>query len=144
LYLPCSFLPISLIIKTTAYNKKEFSKASIAAFLGTVVDYLTFFGLTKLFGLWYIYAQIVGAFFGAITNFLLGRYWAFQAKEDNIKHQAIRYALVSTGSLILNTTGLYLLAEYTPLNPDISKVVIGIIVAVTYNYLMQKYFVFRK
>jgi len=108
------------------------------------VDYIAFIGLTQFLGVWYVYANIAGATFGAITNFLLGRYWAFESREDKIAHQAFRYALVSTGSLILNTTGLYLLTELTPLNPIPAKVLIGIIVAVTYNYLMQKYFVFRK
>ena len=97
-----------------------------------------------MIGVWYIYAQIIAAIFGAITNFLLGRYWAFQSQEDKITHQAFRYALVSTGSLILNTVGLYLLTEFTILEPIPAKVIIGILVAVTYNYLLQKYFVFRK
>ena len=95
-------------------------------------------------GVWYIYAQIIGAILGANTNFLLGRYWAFESKEDKIMHQAFRYALVSMGSLLLNTVGLYLLVENTSLNPTTAKVIIGVIVAVTYNYLLQKKFVFRK
>ncbi len=103
-----------------------------------------FFLLLHLVGVWYVYAQIIGAVFGAITNFLLGRYWAFHSKEDKISNQAFRYAIVSTGSLILNTVGLYVLTEYTPLAPEPSKVIVGILVAVTYNYLMQKKFVFRK
>ncbi len=108
------------------------------------MDYFIFIVLKDLLGVWYVYANIVGATFGAITNFLLGRYWAFESKADKITHQAFRYALVSTGSLILNTTGLYLLTEFTPLNAITAKVIIGILVAVTYNYLMQKYFVFKK
>jgi len=137
------FNQIIKIIKNTL-NTKEFSKASIAAFIGTVVDYLTFFLLLSLTGIWYVYAQIIGALFGAITNFLLGRYWAFQSKEDKISDQAFRYALVSSGSLFLNTAGLYLLTEFSPLDPEPAKVIVGILVAVTYNYLLQKKFVFRK
>ena len=109
-----------------------------------MIDYLTFLLLLHVAGVWYVYANMIGAAFGAITNFILGRYWAFQSKEDKIAHQAFRYALVSTGSLILNTVGLYLLTEYSPLAPEPAKVIVGIIVAVTYNYLMQKKFVFRK
>lgn len=105
---------------------------------------MAFIGLTHLLGVWYIYAQIIGATLGAITNFLLGRFWAFESKTDKISDQAFRYALVSAGSLLLNAIGLYLLTEFTPLNAITAKVIIGIIVAVTYNYLMQKYFVFRK
>ncbi len=81
---------------------------------------------------------------GAITNFLLGRYWAFDSSEDDIKYQAGRYGIVSAGSLCLNTAGLYLLTEFTSLESLPAKVIVGILVAVTYNYLMQKYFVFRK
>lgn len=125
-------------------NKKEFFRSQVAAFLGTAVDYFTFFGLTLLIGVWYVYANVIAATLGAITNFLLGRYWAFKAEEGSFGNQAFRYTLVSLGSLILNTSGLYLLTEYTPLGAEISKVLMGILVAVTYNYLMQKFFVFQK
>lgn len=81
---------------------------------------------------------------GAITNFLLGRYWAFDSSVDDIKYQAGRYAIVSIGSLLLNTIGIYILTEFTPLESLPAKILVGILVAVTYNYLMQKYFVFKK
>jgi putative flippase GtrA len=125
-------------------TKFEFLRAQIAAFLGTAVDYLTVIGLTELTGLWYVYSNVFGATLGAITNFLLGRYWAFVSVEDQISMQAFRYALVSGGSLLLNTAGLYLLTEFSPLNYIVSKVLVGIIIAISYNYLLQKYFVFKK
>jgi len=65
---------------------------------------------------------------GAITNFLLGRYWAFKSSDDDIKYQAGRYALVSAGSLLLNTAGIYLLTEFTPLESLPAKILVGILV----------------
>lgn len=131
-------------IKSSTYNKFEFARAQIAAMLGTSVDYIVVICLTELVGVWYIYSNIAGATLGAITNFLLGRYWAFQATDDNISNQAFRYSIVSLGSLLLNTAGLYFLTEFTPLNYVVSKMIVGLIIAVTYNYLMQKFFVYRK
>ena len=63
--------------------------------IGTVVDYAIFIGLKDIFQVWYIYANIWGASMGAITNFLLGRYWAFDSQKDKLSHQAFRYALVA-------------------------------------------------
>ena len=95
-------------------------------------------------GVWYVYANVLGASMGAITNFLLGRYWAFQAAEANLGFQAFRYAIVAIGSVILNTLGIYILMEYFSITYIPSKVVIAVIIAITYNYLLQKYFVFKK
>ncbi len=132
------------MIHQKTYNKKEFVRSQVAAFLGTAVDYLITLGLTEIAGLWYIYSNIVGATLGAVTNFLLGRYWAFMAEEGRITSQVIRYGMVSGGSLALNTLGLYLLTEFGSLNYILSKIIVGVSIAVTYNYLMQKFFVFRK
>ena len=125
-------------------NFFEFLRAQIAAFIGTLIDYSIFFLLKDLADIWYIYANIVGASMGAISNFLIGRYWAFKVPYGAVKEQASKYMLVSLGSLLLNTTGIYVLTEWTQLNATLSKVIIGIIVAISFNYVLQKHFVFKK
>ena len=125
-------------------HSKEFIKSQIAAFASTCLDYLTVIGLTEVLGLWYVYSNVVGASLGAITNFFLGRKWTFKAENDSLYKQAGRYALVSAGSLGLNTFGLYALTEWTNLHYVISKVIIEILVAVGFNYVLQKHFVFKK
>ena len=134
----------SKTVESKRYNKKEFFRSQIAAFLGTAVDYLLVLGLTELAGLWYVFSNVVGASCGAITNFLLGKYWAFESKDGKMMYEAFSYTMVSLGSLILNTAGLYFLTEYTPLNYIVSKVIVGVLIGVFYNYLLQKHFVFRK
>jgi len=123
---------------------KEFIKSQIAAFGSTCIDYFTVIGLTEVVGIWYVYSNVVGASLGAIANFFLGRKWTFKAEDDAISKQAIRYSLVSIGSLGLNTFGLYALTEWTNIHYVLSKIIIGIIVAVGFNYVLQKHFVFRK
>jgi len=122
----------------------EFVKSQVAAFGSTCLDYLTFIILTEELGIWYVYSNVVGATIGAISNFLLGRKWIFKSETTPVKQQAILYALVSAGSLCLNTVGIFALTEWLNLYPIASKVFIGIIVAVCFNYPLQKYFVFKK
>ena len=121
----------------------EFLRSQVAAFISTCIDYLTVITLTELAGLWYIYSNVVGAVLGAITNFTLGRHWTFKAQQGAIEGQAFKYALVSLGSVCLNTFGLYALKEWGNVNYIVAKVVVGIIIAVCFNYVLQKYFVFR-
>lgn len=120
-----------------------FLSAQVAALIGTVVDFLIVILLTELAEIWYVFSNAIGATCGAITNFLLGRYWVFSATEKKIYHQAFRYFLVALGSMLLNTLGVYLLTEYTSLHYIFSKVIIAIIVAVTFNFFLQKNFVFK-
>ena len=121
----------------------EFLRSQVAAFISTCIDYLTVITLTELAGLWYIYSNIVGAVLGAITNFTLGRHWTFKAQEGAVGSQAFKYALVSLGSVCLNTFGLYALKEWGNVNYILAKVVVGILVAVCFNYVLQKHFVFK-
>ncbi len=122
---------------------KEFLSAQVAAFIGTAVDFGVMIFLTELIGVWYVISNAIGAICGAITNFFLGRNWVFLSKERKISHQAFRYFLVATGSMILNTLGVYLLTEFTSLNYIFSKVIVAILIAFTFNFLLQKYFVFK-
>lgn len=120
-----------------------FFSAQIAAFIGTAVDFITVILLTELLGIWYVTSNAIGAAFGAITNFLLGRYWVFSSTEKKIYNQAFRYFLVAMGSLILNTLGVYLLTEYTSLHYIVSKIIVAVLIAFTYNFILQKNFVYK-
>ncbi len=124
-------------------DTKEFLRSQVAAFISTCIDYLTVIMLTELAGLWYIYSNVIGALLGAITNFSLGRHWTFKAQEGAVGNQAFKYALVSIGSVFLNTFGLYALKEWGNINYIIAKVVVGLLIAVCFNYVLQKHFVFK-
>ncbi|MDA0194389.1 MAG: GtrA family protein [Bacteroidetes bacterium] len=116
---------------------------NLVATLATGVDFIALIALTELAGLWYMFSTISGAVFGALTAFLLGRYWVFVSKESKIGHQGFRYFLVASGSVVLNSSGVYLFTEIANLQYIISKVITAVLVAVCYNYLLSRYFVFR-
>ena len=122
---------------------KLFLWAQGAAIIGTVVDFLGTLFFTEIVGILYWISNAMGAALGAITNFLLGRYFVFDAKHQKIQTQAFRYVLVSTGSLILNTAGVYFLTETFKFHYMGSKVIVAVIVAVTFNFFLQKNYVYK-
>ncbi len=121
----------------------SFLRYNIVAVLATGVDFITLIALTELAGLWYLLSTFTGAVLGAFTAFLLGRYWIFVSKESKIAHQAFRYFLVAAGSVLLNSSGVYFFTEVVNFQYVISKVITAVLVAVCYNYLLSRYFVFK-
>ena len=96
-----------------------------------------------MLGVWYGYAGIVGNIVGAITNFVIGRQWVFISSETNLKQQALRYAIVWFGYVALGFLLLVAVTDYVNINYGIAKVLVAIFLSVTYNYVLQKKYVFK-
>jgi len=122
----------------------SFLRAQVASLVSTAADFaMTFLG-KDIFGWWYVLATAIGALVGTIVNFMMGRNWVFISKERSVWSQAMRYGIVSIGSLSLNTAGVWIWVEATHegwVYP--SKIVIGILVGFTWNFFMQKNFVYK-
>ena len=121
-----------------------FFRYQIAAIIATTADFGIYFLLKYANDSWYLLATFLGALAGATINFIICRYWAFAATNNAIITQATRYILVSSGSLILNTAFVYFITEFLNCPSDFSKIIASIIVAFTYNFFLQKYFVFKQ
>jgi putative flippase GtrA len=121
-----------------------FIKANISSLTASFFDFLTTIVLANAFSMQNAWASAIGTTVGGIINFLIGRYWAFESKADKIEHQAWKYMLVWTGNLLLNTGGVHVLTEPLKLPLGPSKIFVSLFVAVTYNYVLQKKFVFKK
>jgi len=121
---------------------KTFSKAQLASIAATCVDFGLLVLLVELGGLWYVAATALGAAAGAVTNFSINRYWSFEASASRWEGQALRYALVSGGSLLLNTAGVFALTEGLGTPYQASKVVSALLVGWLFNYPLHRGFVF--
>lgn len=119
-----------------------FIKAQASSFIATLVDFLTTVLLVELLNRHYVIASAMGAIAGAITNFGINRQWTFGSKKESMQKQGLRYALVWTGSLLLNAFGLYLLTHYLQINYVASKLIVALIVGMAFNYVLQKKYVF--
>lgn len=147
-----------------------FLKANIASLVASLSDFLITVLLVQWCETKVVMAAAAGTITGGIINFLIGRHWVFEAGNKRRTHNAERttqnemhpnkmyfgfsikrsafsvqlgkYALVWTGNLFLNTSGVYVLASGAGLHYTVSKVVTSVLVAFLYNYPLQKNFVF--
>lgn len=121
----------------------SFGRAQVSSIVATAVDFGTLFASVEIFGLWYVLGTALGAALGAITNFLLGRHWSFEASSGGASGQAFRYALVSSGSLLLNSAGVYAFTEYFGLKYGFSKIVVSLLVGFFFNFPLHRRYVFK-
>ncbi|HEV3326844.1 MAG TPA: GtrA family protein [Puia sp.] len=127
-----------------------FTKAQLTSLLATGVDFLVTLLLLRWAGLPPAAASGRVTFYGAtgtlcggFTHFMISRNWVFNAQEKKWTAQLNRYILVWIGNLALNASGLYLLNRYAGLDPMPAKIITATMVAVFYNYTLQKKFVFK-
>ena len=120
-----------------------FFRYNVVAILATIIDFLIFILLSEIIGIWYVASTFISAICGGIAAFIFNRNWAFMGKAGKISYQALKYLTVWGGSILLNTLGLYLIVENTDLGGVVSKIIVSVIVGIGYNFLMNKYFVFK-
>ena len=122
---------------------QSFFRAQASSLAATAVDFGSLVLLVEAFAVWYVAATALGAFAGAVTNFLLNRHWSFEAGHFQATPQAFKYALVSGGSLCLNTAGVYAVTEWAGSPYPVSKVLTALGVGILYNFPLHRSFVFR-
>lgn len=124
-----------------------FLKAQISAFSGGIVDYFTMIACTELLHIHYTISIAIGGCVGAILNFSVNRYWTFNAASKTaspVGIQLLKFVIMVAGSIALKSSGTYLFTNWTNLNYKISRIIVDIIVSLSFNYVLQKYWVFKK
>jgi putative flippase GtrA len=119
-------------------------KAQATAILGSLVDFLITFILFKKLHYNIVLANLIGNICGAITQFILSRNWAFKAGDGKVSQQIIKYIIVWIGNLALSAGGVYFFTYCLHVDGIASKIITSVILGLTYNYIMQKKFVFAK
>ncbi len=119
-----------------------FCKAETSAVVASAVDFAVTLMLAEVIGIWYGYATFVGALSGGVVNCSVNYRWVFTAQHMGKTLIAVRYLLVWGGSIVLNTLFTYFVTEYAGINYIIAKVAVAVMVAVLWNYQMQRSYVF--
>ena len=120
-----------------------FTKAQCSASVATVADFALTIVLAKFCHMWYADATLLGAIFGGIVNCSINYRWVFNAIGMKKSYVALRYVCVWVVSIALNTMGTYQLTQATGIDFIIVKAVVAVLVAVLWNYQMQRVFVFH-
>jgi len=117
-------------------------KAQASSLVASATDFGVTIIAANLFGWWYLAASITGTVTGGAVNFYVNRKWVFESESTAIKWQILKYVLVWTGNLIIVTAGVFMLTHFFNLNYVLAKVLSSILTGVSYNYIMQKQFIF--
>src|SRR5690606_860793 len=122
----------------------SFGKAQISAFLGGLFDFIIYTIGIQVLGFTTYISNIVSGSLGAVVNFTINRYWTFESTKVPVGRQLAKFVVVVIGSIFLKSIGIFFLVDYLSLNPYYAKIIVEILVSLGFNFLMQKYWVFRK
>jgi putative flippase GtrA len=120
----------------------RFIKFGLVGISGMAIDFsVTWLCKEKLQLNKYI-ANSAGFCCAVISNFLLNRYWTFNAIAQPVAGQLAKFALVSATGLLINNILLYLLVKYFKTNFYLLKlIVIGLVFF--WNYFINFLFTFN-
>lgn len=121
-----------------------FIKAQFSAFVGGISDYIIMIFLTEVAGLFYVVSIGISGSLGAVINYSLNRYWTFKRTDIPMQTQLKKFVVVVIGSITLKSSGTYLLTEWVHIDYKISRLMVDAVVSLGFNFMLQKYWVFRK
>lgn len=119
-----------------------FLKAQTSAGIATCADYGVRLFLNKIVCLGYVGSTFLGALVGGIVNCCINYGWVFKTKDKSKREVMWRYFIVWAGSIILNTLGTWFFKAAVGLRAYTAMLVTSALVAVCWNYTMQRSFVF--
>ena len=120
-----------------------FGKAQLTAQVATLADFSLSLLLASVAGMHYLSASFIGALAGGIVNCCMNYRWVFHTNDVKKKNVAVKYMLVWCGSIVLNTLGTFLLTELSGQYFIYAKAVVAVLVAVCWNYQLQRSFVYK-
>lgn len=120
-----------------------FGKAETSAIVASAVDFSLSFLLVQAVGTWYAQASFFGALAGGIINCYVNYRWVFDKQKQRKPYIVFKYFVVWSISILLNTSGTWFFTELSGVNFIIIKAIVAVVVAILWNYQMQRIFVFR-
>ena len=120
-----------------------FARAQLAAFIGGLVDFACMIILTEVYHWFYAYSILASGLVGAVANFSINKYWAFNEQQGKTTTQLLKFSAVVAGSIILKSSGTYLFTEGLLVKYWIARIVIDALVCFGFNYVLHRKWVFK-
>jgi len=128
----------------------QFFKFSVVGVTGTIIDFSFFALLSRIFGLYYIWATAISVFLAIVNNFFLNKYWTFKkGQSGKVKEEYLKFFIVSIINYLLNIGITYFIVEFTQFervfgnNEDFFAKVVAIAIVLFSNYFGNKYWTFK-
>ncbi len=150
---------IKKLIPPQFKSKKEFKtllQATVTSQISAWSDFILSLILFEFTPLGPLYSKAIGATTGGVINCFLNYKWTFQGNSVSKRMVAIKYTLVWSGSLLLNSYGTdfvhYLFVNWDWLKEIgfkdagcfmAAQLLVAFFVSVFWNILLQRYFVFQ-
>lgn len=105
----------------------QFVKFGVVGVSNTLIFFLVYTLLLKVFGVWYVAASGIGFAVGAINGFLWNRAWTFRGHIGDAL-TPVRWFVVQTSGLLVNLGLVYLFVDGVGLDELIGQAVTIVIV----------------
>jgi putative flippase GtrA len=120
-----------------------FLKTQAALIIGSLADFSVTILLVQTFHCWYVAGNTAGNICGAAAQFLLSRKWVFANSQlQPVPAQMGKFILMWAGNIVLSALFVFLLTNYLHIYYLASKVIVSVLLGVTYTYFVSKKFVF--
>lgn len=138
-----SIWPFTLLKR---FGIRQFIKFGIVGGMNTAIDYSIYYFLTRSFDYFqehFLIANLMSFIIAVTNSFLWNKYWTFRDKGKKYHIQFPKFFMVNIIALTISQITLYLLVKELGMNDLISKAV-AIVIALFWNFFMNKYWVFKK
>lgn len=123
---------------------RTFSKAESSALIATCVDYAVLFLCDKFLEFDFYLATFIGSMSGGIVNCMLNYRFVFYSSGLKKLVVARRYLIIWAGNIVLNFFGTLLFKGGLHMKAYYARIVASVLVAIGWNYGMQRLFVFKQ
>jgi len=120
----------------------QFVKFGIVGVSNTLLTFLVYTLLLKVFGVWYIAASAIGFTVGAVNGFLLNRRRTFAGHVGDAL-TPVRWAIVQGCGLAINLGLLYVLVHDAGVDKLLAQALATVVVTVT-TFLANRAWTFRR
>ena len=139
---------MSLVEKTVDVLKenKEILNYLIFGVLTTVVNYVSYFAATKLFGINYLVANVIAWFISVVFAYVTNKFWVFENKSVEVKALVKEIFLFVSARVMsggIETLFLFIFVSLLGFDDGVIKIIASVFVVV-FNYFFSKLIIFKK
>ena len=122
----------------------QFLKFAIVGVVNTTTTFVFYVLLSRaiLGQSHYLFSEIIAYIMGTVMSFIFNRRWTFREYWRANYSEVLRFATVTVSAVGINSLAMYMLVLFGL--HDIASVLVAAVFTVAWNFILSKYWVFRK